>query len=159
MICCTKPRLTEILYMHNLFSTMYYTCKTVKSKHILTAYRWLKQLTMTAINDRPVRSSKRAPPSTKLQMSDSNKTLVLGPRWGLTPGLTGRLTVSRNVTSTLTYGATNVAPSLKDRPLPSSKRRPHFSNTYMSRREKILVKSLDETWSQEWLCWRGSAAI
>jgi hypothetical protein len=34
------------------------------------------------------------------------------------------------------YSATNVAPTLKDQPLPSSKWRPHFSNTYMSRREK-----------------------
>jgi hypothetical protein len=30
----------------------------------------------------------------------------------------------------------------------------------MSRREKeILVVDLDETRSQEWLCWRGPAAI
>jgi hypothetical protein len=38
--------------------------------------------------------------STKPQPSDSDKNLVLGPRWGLTPRLTGRLTVSRNVTLT-----------------------------------------------------------
>jgi hypothetical protein len=31
---------------------------------------------------------------------------------------------------------TNAAPPLKDRPLPSSKRGPHFSITYMCRREK-----------------------
>jgi hypothetical protein len=32
-----------------------------------------------------------------------NKNLVLGPRWGLTPRLTGRLTIGCNVTLTLTY--------------------------------------------------------
>jgi hypothetical protein len=40
------------------------------------------------------------PTLTKQEISDSNKNLVLGPTWGLTPGLTGRLTVSRNVTLT-----------------------------------------------------------
>jgi hypothetical protein len=30
-----------------------------------------------------------------------NKSLVLSPRWGLIPELTDRLTVGRNVTSTL----------------------------------------------------------
>jgi hypothetical protein len=34
-------------------------------------------------------------------MSGNNKNLVLGPRWGLTPRLTDRLTVGRNVTLTL----------------------------------------------------------
>jgi hypothetical protein len=38
--------------------------------------------------------------ATKPCMSDSNKNLVLGPKWGLTPGLIGRLTVGRNVTVT-----------------------------------------------------------
>jgi hypothetical protein len=54
---------------------------------------------------------------------------------------------SRNSGIRKNYGATNIAPPLKDRHLPSSKRRPHFSNTfaYMSRREKILVNSVDET--------------
>jgi hypothetical protein len=42
------------------------------------------------------------PTSTKPQTSDSNKILVLGPRWGLTPGLTGRLTVGRSVSLALT---------------------------------------------------------
>jgi hypothetical protein len=36
------------------------------------------------------------------------------------------------------YGATNVAPSLKDRLLPPSKRKPHFANTYMSRMKRNL---------------------
>jgi hypothetical protein len=35
------------------------------------------------------------------KLSDSNKNLVLGPRWGLTPRLTGRLTFGCNVTVTL----------------------------------------------------------
>jgi hypothetical protein len=42
------------------------------------------------------------PTATNSQMSGSNKNLVLGPRWGLTSGLTGRLTVSRNLPLTLT---------------------------------------------------------
>jgi hypothetical protein len=53
---------------------------------------------VTAINDRPVLSSKRAPPppqSTKPQKSDSNENLVGGPRWGLTPGLSGRMPAGR----------------------------------------------------------------
>jgi hypothetical protein len=40
--------------------------------------------------------------STKPQLSDSNKNLVLGSKWGLTPRLTGRLTVGHNVSLTLT---------------------------------------------------------
>jgi hypothetical protein len=42
------------------------------------------------------------PTSTKPQLSDSNKNLILGPTWGLTPRLTGQLTVGRNLTLTLT---------------------------------------------------------
>jgi hypothetical protein len=34
------------------------------------------------------------------KMSDSNESLVVGPRRGLTPKLTGRLNVGRNVTLT-----------------------------------------------------------
>jgi hypothetical protein len=40
------------------------------------------------------------PTSTKLQLSNSNKNLVLDPRRGLTPRLTGQLTVSHKVTLT-----------------------------------------------------------
>jgi hypothetical protein len=40
--------------------------------------------------------------STKPQLSDSNKNLVLGPKWGFTQRLTGRLTVGHNSISTLT---------------------------------------------------------
>jgi hypothetical protein len=36
----------------------------------------------------------------------------------------------------LNYGATNVVPTQKDSSFPSSKRRPHFSYTYISRRTK-----------------------
>jgi hypothetical protein len=54
----------------------------------------------TATNDRPILVREGAPTSTEPQMSDSNKNLVLGPRWALTPKLTGRLTVGRNVTLT-----------------------------------------------------------
>jgi hypothetical protein len=54
------------------------------------------------VNDRPVLSSERRPTSIKQQPADSNKSLVLGPRWGLTPRLTGQLTIDHNVTLTLT---------------------------------------------------------
>jgi hypothetical protein len=40
------------------------------------------------------------PTSANPELSDSNKNLVLGPRWGLTPRQTGRLT-GRNITLTL----------------------------------------------------------
>jgi hypothetical protein len=40
--------------------------------------------------------------STKPKPSDSNKNLVLGPRWGLTQRLTSRMTVGCNVTLILT---------------------------------------------------------
>jgi hypothetical protein len=42
------------------------------------------------------------PTSTNPQLSDSNKNLVLGPKWDLTPRQTGRQTVGRNITLTLT---------------------------------------------------------
>jgi hypothetical protein len=43
------------------------------------------------------------PTSAKPQLSDSNKSLVLSHRLGLTPRLTGRLTVGRNVSLTLKW--------------------------------------------------------
>jgi hypothetical protein len=43
-----------------------------------------------------------APPKTKQKLSNSNKYLVMSPRWGSAPRLTDWLTVSRNVTLTLT---------------------------------------------------------
>jgi hypothetical protein len=42
------------------------------------------------------------PTKTRPQLSESNKYLVMSPRWGSTPRLTDWLTVSRNVTLTLT---------------------------------------------------------
>jgi hypothetical protein len=48
----------------------------------------------TPKNERIVFSSERAPTSTKLQLSDSNKDLELCSRRGLTPRLTGRATVA-----------------------------------------------------------------
>jgi hypothetical protein len=50
----------------------------------------------------PSSGQRKSPTSTKPQLSDSNKNLVLGPRRGLTPRLTGRLTVGRNMALTLT---------------------------------------------------------
>jgi hypothetical protein len=55
-------------------------------------------------NVRPVLSSERAPSTkTRQKLSNSNKHLVMRPRWGSTPRLTDWLTVSRNVTLTLTH--------------------------------------------------------
>jgi hypothetical protein len=45
---------------------------------------------------------KERPTTTNPQLSESNKNVVLGPRWGLTPRETGRMTVDRNITLTLT---------------------------------------------------------
>jgi hypothetical protein len=41
------------------------------------------------------------PTSTKLQLSNMNENLALGPRWGLTPRVTDRLAVGHNVTLAL----------------------------------------------------------
>jgi hypothetical protein len=54
-------------------------------------------LIMAATNDRPVLSSEKTPHIDKTA-PDSNKNLSLGPRKSLTPRLTSRLTVCRNVT-------------------------------------------------------------
>jgi hypothetical protein len=56
---------------------------------------------MAATNDRTSSRQRGRRTQIKPQQSLSNKILVLGPRWGLTPGLTGLLTVRRNVTLTL----------------------------------------------------------
>jgi hypothetical protein len=54
------------------------------------------------VNDRPVLSSERErPTSTNQQLSDSNKILVVSPRWVLYSKQTGRLIVGRNMTLTL----------------------------------------------------------
>jgi hypothetical protein len=45
---------------------------------------------MTAVNDRHIFTSERAPHVDKIN-------LALGSRWGFTPRLTGQLTVGRNV--------------------------------------------------------------
>jgi hypothetical protein len=60
--------------------------------------RWLGPVAYT--KDRFVLSSERAPHKKKT-VSNSNKYLVMSPRWGSTPRLTHRLTVSRNVTLTM----------------------------------------------------------
>jgi hypothetical protein len=44
------------------------------------------------------------------------------------------------ISSCQNYRATNVAPPENNRPLPSLKREPHFSNKYMSKEKKILAK-------------------
>jgi hypothetical protein len=50
----------------------------------------------------PSSRQRERPTLTKAQLSHSNKNLVLGPRWGLTPRLAGRLTVRCNFTLTST---------------------------------------------------------
>jgi hypothetical protein len=44
----------------------------------------------------------------------SNKNLVLGPRCGLTPRQTGRLTVSLNITLTLTFTSSQTTPLVEE---------------------------------------------
>jgi hypothetical protein len=64
-------------------------------------YRWCLLLTMTAVNDkRVVLSLERVPHIDKTATVSSSKNLVLSPRWGLTPRVTGRLAVDWNVTLT-----------------------------------------------------------
>jgi hypothetical protein len=50
----------------------------------------------------PFSRERRRPTSTNPQLSDTNKNLVFGRRWGLTPRHTDRLTVGRNIRLTLT---------------------------------------------------------
>jgi hypothetical protein len=57
----------------------------------------------TLTKDRPVLSAVRVPHKDRtVTVKNSNKYLVMSPRWGSTPRLTDWLTVSRNVTLTLT---------------------------------------------------------
>jgi hypothetical protein len=48
----------------------------------------------------PSSRQRGCPTKTRPQLSNSNKYLVISPRWGSTPRLTDWLTVSRNVTLT-----------------------------------------------------------
>jgi hypothetical protein len=57
---------------------------------------WPRQMTD------PSSSQRGRPTSIKPLLSDSNKNVFLGPRRALTPRLTGRLTVCRNMTLTFT---------------------------------------------------------
>jgi hypothetical protein len=77
---------------------------TSKIVNIDNMYCWLWPRQMTDPSSR----QRGLPTSTKPQLSDSNKNLVLGPRRGLTPRLTGRLTVGRNMTLTLTKPVSRV---------------------------------------------------
>jgi hypothetical protein len=54
------------------------------------------------------------PTSTNPKLSDSNKNLVLGPKWGLTPRQTGRLTVCRNVTLTFDFLSQSVLREIRE---------------------------------------------
>jgi hypothetical protein len=51
---------------------------------------------------------RRSPTLTNPQLHDSNKNLVLGPRHGFKPRFTGRLTVRRNATLTLTSSSASL---------------------------------------------------
>jgi hypothetical protein len=59
--------------------------------------------------------------------------------------------VTARISSCWNYGATNVAPPQKDRPLPSSKWRPHFSNTYL--REQNLDQKSRRSFSSMPVFW------
>jgi hypothetical protein len=59
----------------------------------------------------PSSRQRERPTSTNLQLSDSNKDLILSPRWALyskTDWPNGRLTVGRNITLTLTSSDSRV---------------------------------------------------
>jgi hypothetical protein len=57
--------------------------------------------TTQTVNDRLVLSSERTPQINKT-LTDSNNNLVMSHRWGLTTKQTGRLSVGRNISLTLT---------------------------------------------------------
>jgi hypothetical protein len=57
------------------------------------------------------------------------------------------------------YGATNVAPTQEDKPLLSSKRRPHVQTRKRSWKEHELGHGPDGARNLERLCWRGPAGI
>jgi hypothetical protein len=65
----------------------------------------------------PSSRQRGCPISTKLQLSGSNKNLNLGPRYGLTPRLTGKLTVCRNVTLMLVCLDSTVELAVKQSPV------------------------------------------
>jgi hypothetical protein len=117
----------------------------------------------------------------KPQLSDSNKNMVLGPRWGLTPGLTGRLTVGCNVTLTSKPEQCSrqtrvcvccmqacvgrrgpVSEWVPTRVTPCRRGVASSSQTSPLVEEEALLKSLekkntfmgpDMIWNQELLCW------
>jgi hypothetical protein len=72
--------------------------RTSKILNIDIVYCWLWSRQMTDPSSR----QRGRPTSTKPQLSNNNKNLFLGPRWGLKPGLTGQLTIGRIVALTLT---------------------------------------------------------
>jgi hypothetical protein len=102
---------------------MYYTCKTVNSKYILTTDEYVQSIYVThtaktATNDRPVLSSKRAPhidkPVTVQQYLKPGQWAPDGARHQ--DGLTDWLTVGRNVTLTPNHFYTEDGSSM---PLPN----------------------------------------
>jgi hypothetical protein len=84
--------------------------ETVKSCHESQETRTRETLRWRGpaaiVNDKPVPSSERAPTSTNPQLSDSNKNLVVSPRWVLYSRQNGQLIVGRNITLTLTLTLT-----------------------------------------------------
>jgi hypothetical protein len=68
--------------------------QTSKIRNIDVMHCWLWPRQMTDPSSR----QRGRPTLTKLQLSDSIKNLVSGPRLGLTPRLTYQVTVGRNVT-------------------------------------------------------------
>jgi hypothetical protein len=57
---------------------------------------------MYIVKDRPLLSSEKAPPINKPATVRQKKILVVSPKWVLDTRQTGRLTVGRNITLTLT---------------------------------------------------------
>jgi hypothetical protein len=86
----------------------------------------------------------------------STFTLFLSEGW-VTRDLEPSITVLARTSSNLAVSQS--APTQEDKPLLSSKRRPHFQTLEQSWNEHKLGRGSDRTRNQERLCLRGSAAI
>jgi hypothetical protein len=81
---------------------------------------------------------------TKQELSNSDKYLVMSPRWGSTPIRTDRLTVGRNVTLTLTSIQNIVAHLLKARTVKPAET---VGNRHMIA-ERVEHATIEELWKQ-----------
>jgi hypothetical protein len=96
-----------------------------------------QQLQMTDPSSR----QRKRPTSTNLQPPDSNKNLVLGPKWGYTPRQTGLRVVGRYETLTWTLSVFNRR-AYTERPTPPFP----LLSTYMSRLKNVKL-SLEDVWN------------